>query len=499
MSSIKYLSVMSASMLIWVQSASALEIGDGGLPWLTNNISDTHHTHPLELKPIPSSGYKLAKSQFLPDVVESDNSFNDYRELDKDYNKGNCKDKSSLFTTKSCSYPRAVLANSKCTFVPGYYKDCVCQPQFTITSCPAPKYKSSPQCDGKAERCLCPPSVILNNPNDKCTQICDGKCTAKTCTPTPDESGCKYGTKSVSDNCGGTRQVCLACNLTPCSGLSDKPANSFYTTSSCTDCSGTKTINSGWECNSGFHKSGSICAANCSLPNCSNSVSSKPANSYYLTSSCTDCSGTKTINTGWSCIAGYTQNGSNCIMAAKVGDILYSDMTTNSDIVSGKTPIGIVFDGIRRRAIALTEEQKVWATRNFLIKTIPYYVWGSDNEAAMEDRDGLENTPLIVNYCQSQSASCPAAEYTYSYSTPGTSAGDWYFPAMGEMNDIYNQKAVLNQSLNKINGQMLSEKNYFSSSQGSYTQAWYKNLGNGYKDWGGRTSNSLSVRPAIKY
>lgn len=432
MSSIKYLSVMSASMLILAQSASALEIGDGGLPWLPNNISDTHHTHPLELKPIPSSGYLVAKSQFLPDVVESDNSFNDYRELDNDYNKGDCKNKSSLFTTKSCSYPRAVLASSKCTFVPGYYKDCVCQPQFTITSCPSPKYKSSPQCDGKAERCLCPATVSLNNPNDKCTQTCDGNCITKTCTPTPGETGCQYGTNSVSDNCGGTRQVCKPCNLTPCSGLSSKPDNSYYITSSCTDCSGTKTINSGWECSSGYHKSGNMCAPNCSLPNCNNSVSSKPLNSYYLTSSCTDCSGTKTINTGWSCNAGYTQSGNTCVNLPKAGDILYSDMTTSPDIVAGKTPIAIVFDPERRLAVSIEHSGHIRFSEE---KNIPFISGLADNIISGYSKytppyeSGKDNTAILLSFGKSKNLHFSAAEYCNNYKTPGTSSGQWFLPS----------------------------------------------------------------------
>ncbi len=401
---------MSASTMILASSANALDFNEP--PHLPHTSTNT-----LELEPIslPAASYQVSGISFLGGD-SYDRGFGNFKDIGRNFNVGNCATASTLYNSKNCTYPRALQQSSRCPFKPGYYTECVCLPQFKLATCPAPKYKSTPQCDGKAERCLCPATVPLTNPNDKCTQYCDGNCISKDCQPTPNDTGCQYGTtsesngcggtrtvckpcavggssscsgqtspcnseqvqtssckdcwgtthyscraktcaekgmkdcngscislsaccgcgsgqvcynaacctpkanatgclygtSSESNGCGGTRTVCKPCNLTPCSGISSKPANSYYTTSSCTDCSGTKTINSGWACNSGYHQSGSSCVKDCTLPTCSG-ISSKPANSYYTTSSCTDCSGTKTINSGWACNSGYIQSGNSCV------------------------------------------------------------------------------------------------------------------------------------------------------------------------------------------
>ena len=108
-------------------------------------------------------------------------------------------------------------------------------------------------------------------------------------------------------------ESCTAnCTLPNCTSITTKPANSHYVTSSCTDCNGTKTINSSWACDTGYSKSGSTCTADCTLPTCTG-ITTKPANSHYVTSSCTDCSGTKTINSSWACDTGYSKSGSTCV------------------------------------------------------------------------------------------------------------------------------------------------------------------------------------------
>lgn len=256
MSSLKNLCLISALVLILSRAAVAAEQFDLGIPIFPNT-----HTHTsLELEPIPnsSSSYQISATQFLPDVSESDLGFSG-NELEGDHNTGDCNDKEKLFTTKSCTYPKAVVESSKCAFIFGSYKKCECLPSFKISTCTSPKIQSSPICNGKSEGCICPPTVVLNNRNDVCTQRCDGNCIAKSCTASPAETDCHYGITTGSDGCGGTRDVCQICNLTTCTGISSKPSNSSYVTSDCTDCNGTRTVNSDWECNSGYSRSGSGC------------------------------------------------------------------------------------------------------------------------------------------------------------------------------------------------------------------------------------------------
>lgn len=51
-----------------------------------------------------------------------------------------------------------------------------------------------------------------------------------------------------------------------------------------------------------------------------------------------------------------------------IGDILFSDMTTSSNPVTGKTPIGIVFDSNQKLALALSSKGSVLYTGDYLQK-----------------------------------------------------------------------------------------------------------------------------------
>ncbi len=366
-------------------------------------LQDTHlhtYTHILDLKPIPSSSYNTAAIAFLGSDSSYDRGFGNYKDIGRNFNVGNCATSSTLYNSKNCTYPRALVQSSRCPFKPGFYTECVCLPQFKLASCPAPKYKSSPLCDNKAERCLCPATISMAYPNDKCTQYCDGNCISKACTPLTSETGCQWGTDSVSNNCGGTRTVCKPCaaggsascsgQTSPCNaeqvqtssckdcfgtthyscrpktcaekGMKDcngtcislaaccncsasqvcyggscctpKPNASgcLYGTYSCSDgCGGTRTCCSScspasdetgckygtYSCSNGCGGTRKCCSG-CNLTACSG-ISSKPANSYYTTKSCTDCSGTKTINSGWACNSGYTKSGSSCVKDCAAG------------------------------------------------------------------------------------------------------------------------------------------------------------------------------------
>ncbi|MBS4771936.1 MAG: hypothetical protein KHX61_05485, partial [Proteobacteria bacterium] len=172
-----------------------------------------------------------------------------------------------------------------------------------------------------------------------------GKCTScKSCTPSANETGCTYGTESCSDGCGGTRLCCkghthsYSCpsgyQASSCSssqvqaGTTSKVCSCGAASGTCYSCR-TKTCSDGGyvlSCPSG--QTGTAvsyagltcytnCKASCSLPDCKDRITTKPANSSFTTSSCTDCSGTHTINTGWRCNSGYTeQNGNSCVLPA---------------------------------------------------------------------------------------------------------------------------------------------------------------------------------------
>ena len=197
-------------------------------------------------------------------------------------------------------------------------------------------------------------------------------------------------------------------------------------------------------------------------------------------------------------------SGTEEILDMEVGDILFSDMTTGKDKETGKTPIGVVLNVEDRLAIALNESKLQWSTKNFDIPNI------SDNEyLSTQNRDGKYNTKEAIKYCQANGKSCPAFEYVNAYTTEGTSVGDWYLPASGELQDIQLKQYVLNTTLEKIGGQVFSDDSgsngdYWSSTEGKLgLSAWMYNF-YGIYNTGGYSydhskDKSYRVRPVLAF
>ena len=177
-----------------------------------------------------------------------------------------------------------------------------------------------------------------------------------------------------------------------------------------------------------------------------------------------------------------------------VGDILYSDMSCSTELVSGKTPIGIIFNTTFRLAIALNESDPLpagygielsdgYGTREVMVcanvdsDTISGFngFW-SDNRVG-GDWNGKINTKQLIMENADRTLNrygadnikfddCPWLDYISAYSTVGTKPGEWYIPAMSELDDIYKKKEQLNQKLTKVGGKILSDNSYWTSSLG---------------------------------
>lgn len=183
---------------------------------------------------------------------------------------------------------------------------------------------------------------------------------------------------------------------------------------------------------------------------------------------------------------------SNCA----IGDILYSDKTCNANVVASKKPIGVVFDSTNRLAIALNTSSMKWSTEYF---DIPNLTNITSSSAATADWQGKGNTATIISYCKANSKSCPAAEYANSYTTDGTNAGDWYLPAMGELNAIYGNKGTLNTALSKIGGVLFGDEYIWSSSEYNNYSAWYQRFSDGSITGSSKGSNYNYVRPVLAF
>ena len=182
-----------------------------------------------------------------------------------------------------------------------------------------------------------------------------------------------------------------------------------------------------------------------------------------------------------------------------VGDILYSDMTCSTAPISGKVAIGVVASPVRGLAIALEQGAAEWSDGWFDIPNLT-----NNSGAPTADFRGKSNTKTIVDYCRTNNKSCPAAEYAYNYRTVGTETGDWYLPAGGELQSIYDNRVKLNKTLQALGKTLLqtsgssSNYMYWSSSENDNTSAWslYFNGGN----WGTSSKDStFSVRPVLAF
>ena len=182
---------------------------------------------------------------------------------------------------------------------------------------------------------------------------------------------------------------------------------------------------------------------------------------------------------------------SNCL----VGDILYSDMTCNSNYVVSKTPIGVVFDHSGKLAIGLEQSQQYWSTTDFDVPGVDNI---TDSTLAITDLDGKKNTSTVLAYCKANGKSCPAFEYVNRYKTEGTKAGDWYLPSMGELYAIYGNMGVLNVTLGKIAATRLTTSWYWSSSAYFYYAAWGLRFSDGGVGYAGK-GNPGYVRPVLAF
>ena len=146
-------------------------------------------------------------------------------------------------------------------------------------------------------------------------------------------------------------------------------------------------------------------------------------------------------------------NTNNDFSSCKIGDILYSDFSCNSNIIANKTPIAVIFDTTNTLAVSLSQSAGV--------------VWGPTDVTGVNgvsnintDFNGKKNTQLIIDYCEENNTEttivhCAAFDYIKDYKTEGTKAGDWYMPATGELLLLTANYEAVNKGLKKVGGTKL--------------------------------------------
>ena len=287
--------------------------------------------------------YKLAGVYFITgnngQSFDNEAKDNDFTDPTGD----NCKRLG--FAVTSCA---SGLFNRACPYNDRIYDKC-CEASYTYeaSNCPAPRKLSSETCGGK-HRCYCDtaqyPFASCSDPQIKgnaCTD--DGGTRYATCVcpnPVSTPYGCEtyYAApcgsvckKAYADNCRNRTavQTPYGCekSFDDCSSkcekaYSDNCRNQTAVIAKCPDnatCTyfgDCKSKIQSWSCKSGYKQSGNGCVC---ATSCNNTVTSKPANSYYTTSNCTACGVSKTINTGWACNSGYYKSGSSCLKSSSGG------------------------------------------------------------------------------------------------------------------------------------------------------------------------------------
>ena len=171
-------------------------------------------------------------------------------------------------------------------------------------------------------------------------------------------------------------------------------------------------------------------------------------------------------------------NTNNDFSSCKIGDILYSDFSCNSNIIANKTPIAVIFDTTNTLAVSLSQSAGVeWG---------PTDVTGVNGVSNINtDFNGKKNTQLIIDYCEENNTEttivhCAAFDYIKDYKTEGTKAGDWYMPATGELLLLTANYETVNKGLKKAGGAEVDyvkiPESYEENTFYDYTYIWTSSI-----------------------
>ena len=206
------------------------------------------------------------------------------------------------------------------------------------------------------------------------------------------------------------------------------------------------------------------------------------------------------INFGSKNKTDFAYNNGGTVVTCRVGDILYSDKKCYlGGMLAGKTPIGVVFDASRRTAIALESSSSFQKWSNYS-EDIPGLTNIRDQNEAKQDYNGKSNTITVKTYSGNDFWRFEAFEYAYEYKTTGTNAGEWYLPALGELNTAYSNKDFLNYALSVVGKKNIPTDDFhWSSSEGSKDGAWKLYFDNGYVSYGSKYYDGSYVRPVLAF
>ena len=150
--------------------------------------------------------------------------------------------------------------------------------------------------------------------------------------------------------------------------------------------------------------------------------------------------------------------------------IYYSDKSCSSTYDSSKTAICVV---VKDNALVMSQRSSSdmeWGSYGSNLS-----LNNSSETQAKNDFNGKTNTATII----AEDSGAVAAKYCNDYTTAGTSAGDWYLPAAGELYSyVYGNYSAINTAMTSI-GWTWGSDYLWSSSEYGTSNAWDVGTSNG--------------------
>ncbi len=174
------------------------------------------------------------------------------------------------------------------------------------------------------------------------------------------------------------------------------------------------------------------------------------------------------------CGSGFEWNDNSCEEKpdCTVGMIYYSDKSCSSTYDNSKTAIGVV---VKYNELVLSQKSSStmkWGTYGTNVSGLTDI---TSTAGAIADYNGKANTAAII----AGDSGAVAAKYCNDYTTAGTSAGDWYLPATGELYSyVYGNYNAINTAMTSI-GWTFDSAYFWSSSEYSSGGVWTVNSSSG--------------------
>ncbi len=200
--------------------------------------------------------------------------------------------------------------------------------------------------------------------------------------------------------------------------------------------------------------------------NAQNCVNSSRCDELGYNKTVADCDGLDTL------VCPFDENKAFCSSntaktKCRVADILFSDMSCSPVLVTGKTPIAVVFSDFDRLAVALESKRLAWGEN------------GKEIGATAQTASGKLNTKAILAYGKANGIKYSAAEYCNNYSTEGTKVGDWYWPSKEEWLVLAESFVAVNRKLKGLasigKAKYMNAARYWTSTEYDSDNAWWVN------------------------